>query len=296
MTFFSHITRKFGIWAAAATCTFVALVAPATPASANPEWTWPITPHRIIDRFRPPAHKWNAGHRGVDFAAHSGNKVVASNSGDVTFAGSIAHKGVVVISHGAFRTTYEPVQASVRVGEHVAAGSQIGILRPGKSHCSPRGVVTCLHLGALKSHNYIDPLSLLTGKVRLLPLGSQLMYSNALASDYDIAKHVDALVRKPRGVFQRKHVCRAVWLTNSHVQESPEQFVCRPRPRSNVSQQNAEGRAGLSRANLRYRPGPHEPLIAQLADQLACHEDQERLRHRCRHVPISVERSLSKTS
>jgi hypothetical protein len=89
-------------------------------------------------------------------------------AGTVTFAGTLAGRGVVVVDHGATRTTYEPVEPVVAVGATLAAGETIGTLQSGLSHCFPR---TCLHWGLLRGEVYLDPLSLLgVAPVRLLPL------------------------------------------------------------------------------------------------------------------------------
>jgi murein DD-endopeptidase MepM/ murein hydrolase activator NlpD len=75
---------------------------------------------------------------------------------------------VVVVDHGATRTTYEPVEATVSVGDQVAAGDRIGRLGFAGSHCLPR---SCLHWGWLEGETYLDPLRLVgAGPVRLLPL------------------------------------------------------------------------------------------------------------------------------
>ena len=52
-----------------------------------------------------------------------GQPVRAALPGTVTFAGMLAGRGVVVVDHGATRTTYEPVAATVAVGTPVAAGA-----------------------------------------------------------------------------------------------------------------------------------------------------------------------------
>jgi murein DD-endopeptidase MepM/ murein hydrolase activator NlpD len=93
--------------------------------------------------------------------------VRAALAGRVTFAGTLAGRGVVVVDHGATRTTYEPVAPAVAVGSHVDAGGVLGTLETGTSHCLPR---TCLHWGLLRGAEYLDPLSLLgEAPVRLLP-------------------------------------------------------------------------------------------------------------------------------
>jgi murein DD-endopeptidase MepM/ murein hydrolase activator NlpD len=101
-----------------------------------------------------------------------GLAVRAAGPGTVTFAGTIAGRGVVVLRHaGPLRTTYEPVLAEVPVGRTVVRGQQIGVLQPMPQHCAGQ---PCLHWGARSGDAYLDPLSLLTGARRppvLLPLG-----------------------------------------------------------------------------------------------------------------------------
>lgn len=90
-------------------------------------------------------------------------------AGRVTFAGSLAGRGVVVVDHGSVRTTYEPVTARVRRGDPVGRGAMIGTLERLSSHCFPRA---CLHWGLRRGNTYLDPLTLVgAGPVRLLPLG-----------------------------------------------------------------------------------------------------------------------------
>ncbi len=122
----------------------------------------------IARRFEKPPQRWNAGHRGVDLRTNASGTVYAANSGVVYFAGSVAGKPVVSIQHTTgVRTTYEPVIASVKKGETVHSGDVIGRIKPGSAHCPP---ASCLHWGAKRGLEYIDPLSLLGGEVRLLPL------------------------------------------------------------------------------------------------------------------------------
>ena len=146
--------------------TIAAVAAPAGADSA----VWPLRPRpQIAQGFDPPQTRWGAGHRGVDLRGHPGQAVHAALGGTISFAGSIAGKGVVVVNHGRVRTTYEPVAASVRVGQHVTTGQTIGTLRLAQSHCFPRA---CLHWGLLRGETYLNPLTLVgAGPVRLLPLG-----------------------------------------------------------------------------------------------------------------------------
>jgi len=86
----------------------------------------------------------------------------------VSWVGVLAGRGVVVVDHGATRTTYEPVDATVGLGATVLAGDRIGTLAAVASHCIPR---VCLHWGWLDGETYLDPLRLVgAGPVRLLPL------------------------------------------------------------------------------------------------------------------------------
>jgi len=91
--------------------------------------------------------------------------VLAAGAGVVVYAGPLAGRGVVSIAHPAgLRTTYEPVTALVQAGQRVERGTVIVLVNPG--HCPE----TCLHWGARRAAEYVDPLGLLsTGRVRLLP-------------------------------------------------------------------------------------------------------------------------------
>ena len=134
-----------------------------------PVGVWPLTPEPdVVSGFDPPADPWGAGHRGVDLLGSIGHPVQAALAGRVTFAGVLAGRGVVVVDHGATRTTYQPVEASVAVGDTVASGDRIGSLVLAGSHCLPRA---CLHWGWLEGETYLDPLRLVgAAPVRLLPL------------------------------------------------------------------------------------------------------------------------------
>ena len=129
---------------------------------------WPLRPEpEVVSGFAPPPVAWAAGHRGVDLLGRPGQQVRAARPGTVTFAGRIAGRGVVVVSHGDTRTTYEPVTASVARGDLVAQGAVLGRLELLGSHCLPRA---CLHWGLIRGETYLDPLTLVgRGPVRLLP-------------------------------------------------------------------------------------------------------------------------------
>ena len=138
--------------------------------SAPARGLWPLRPRpTVVAPFDPPASRWGRGHRGVDLAGRVGQEVRSALSGRVTFAGRLAGRGVVVVDHGGTRTTYEPVAASVAVGDRVAAGAVIGRLELFGSHCYPGA---CLHWGLIEGREtYLDPLTLVGAvPVVLLPL------------------------------------------------------------------------------------------------------------------------------
>lgn len=144
------------------------LAGSARPASAASPWGWPLAPpHPVTHGFDPGPERWSPGHRGVDLAAPPGSAVRAAGAGRVSFAGPLAGRGVVVVDHGTFRTTYEPVTAYTSVGQAVRTGDVMGVLEPGHPGCpSP----ACLHWGLLRGDTYLDPLRLVqAGPVRLLP-------------------------------------------------------------------------------------------------------------------------------
>lgn len=145
-----------------------ALALGAIPVPSPDGAVWPLDPQPdVASPFDPPTSRWGPGHRGVDLSGTPGQPVRAARAGTVTYAGRLAGRGVVVVSHGRTRTTYEPVAASVAVGDTVDTGEVIGRLELLRSHCLPRA---CLHWGLLEGERYLDPLTLVGGgPVRLLP-------------------------------------------------------------------------------------------------------------------------------
>ena len=165
-------------------CSFPFLAAPATGAEAGVgAWQLPlkgVPPSSIMSEFTPPKSQYGAGHRGVDFPASHGDKVVSVGDGIVLFAGTIAGKPVVSIelsdSFHTFgelvRATYEPVVATVKTGDIVSAGEPIGQIsftRTNSGHCYN----SCLHFGlktSTKSLNqYLSPRTLWKTTAQLLP-------------------------------------------------------------------------------------------------------------------------------
>jgi murein DD-endopeptidase MepM/ murein hydrolase activator NlpD len=141
-----------------------------TPTTAG-GYQWPLrpAPDRIVRNFDPPPLPWLRGNRGLDLAGRPGQAVHAVAPGLVTFAGPVAGVGVVVVTTGPLRDTFEPVRPTVAAGRRVRPGAVIGRLTLAGSHCPP---AACLHWGLLRGTEYLDPLALLgLERVRLLPLG-----------------------------------------------------------------------------------------------------------------------------
>ncbi|MBV9845347.1 MAG: M23 family metallopeptidase [Kutzneria sp.] len=151
-----------------ATAAFVwALLAPPAAAAPRPRFVWPLAaPHPTVRRFEAPSQPFGPGHRGVDLGAPVNQQVLAAGDGVVVYAGQLADRPVVSVQHtGGLRTTYEPVTPAVSVGQRVARGEPVGQLRQGHAGCPG----PCLHWGARRGAEYLDPLHLLAGRVRLLP-------------------------------------------------------------------------------------------------------------------------------
>jgi len=145
------------------------LVATPGPGHAQQDVRWrpPVTPVDVVRDFHPPAERWLPGHRGVDLRTAPGQHVRAAGDGRVAFAGTLAGRGVVSVDHGALRTTYEPVDAQVVVGERVRAGETLGTVGTGTGHC---GSGSCLHLGLRRGREYLNPLLILgRASARLRP-------------------------------------------------------------------------------------------------------------------------------
>ena len=146
--------------------TAVLALSPSPPAPAA---VWPLQPRpEVVKGFELPAKPWLPGHRGVDLSGSPGQPVLAATAGTIAYAGPLAGRGVITVSTGPRRTTYEPVVPAVTVGATVTPGTVIGHLSAAGSHCPP---ATCLHWGLIQGKQYLNPLTLVPNRpVRLLPL------------------------------------------------------------------------------------------------------------------------------
>lgn len=152
------------------------LTATAGPAARPPiavdapgPWTWPVAPPiQVVSPFRAPPTPYKAGHRGVDLLVEPAATVAAAAPGTVSFAGTVAGRGVVSIDHGGgVVSAIEPVEATVAVGDVVSAGDAIGRVTQG-GHCTG----DCVHFGVRVHGEYVSPFLFLGGLPRavLLPL------------------------------------------------------------------------------------------------------------------------------
>jgi murein DD-endopeptidase MepM/ murein hydrolase activator NlpD len=146
----------------------LALLAPSTHAWADaapppfsdpvePAWTWPLAGFRLERAFEAPAHRYGAGHRGIDLRADPNAAVRAPAAGTVAFSGSVAGRGILTIDHGGgLVTTFEPVASDAVPGAVVAPGENVATLSLG-GHTSPG----TLHFGVRLDGEYINPMLLL---------------------------------------------------------------------------------------------------------------------------------------
>ena len=192
----------------------LALVCAPTAAAATPELPAGVRPisGSVVTRFDPPDVTWGAGHRGGDLQGSPGETVVAAADGTVTYAAVLAGRGVVVVDHGLVRTTYEPVAATVGVGDVVSRGQPIGRLQTGHASCPGQ---TCLHWGLREGDTYLDPLLLLGGTIRLLPASATPVVRSGVVSG-SLASSVYGLVRPATGPVtspygMRRHPVTGVW-------------------------------------------------------------------------------------
>jgi len=166
---------------AAVLAAFVALVlvAPAPAAATSgpdPVSYRPPVDASIVDPFRPPPKRWEAGNRGVEYDTAAGAPVSAAADGEVVFAGPVAGRLHVVVLHAdGIRTSYSFLQSvSVRRGDRVRQGQTVGASGD------------TLHFGARAGEAYVDP-TLLFGagppRVHLVP--DELRHPGSEAQERD---------------------------------------------------------------------------------------------------------------
>ena len=178
------------------------LVAGAAPAQGGDgSWAWPVDDpkkqHSVVGAFDLPDTEYSAGHRGIDLPGRVGEPVSAVAPGRVTFAGSVAGVGVVTVDHGSERSTYQPVDPTVRRADDVETGDVLGHLRAEGSHCA----TPCLHLGRLQADSYLDPLDRLGSEshVRLVDPDGPLPTPPTGPGDGTLRRPVGGPITSPFG-------------------------------------------------------------------------------------------------
>ncbi|MBX3089197.1 MAG: M23 family metallopeptidase [Cryobacterium sp.] len=122
-------------------------------------WGWPLEgSHRIVRPYLAPETPYGRGHRGVDLAADSSTIVLAPENATVWFSGRVVDRELISLrlTDGTL-LSFEPVHSSLRAGDRVERGQQIGTLLDG--HCTP----ACLHFGVRVHGEYVSPLLFLGG-------------------------------------------------------------------------------------------------------------------------------------
>jgi len=135
---------------------------------------WLITPvdHAISRHFEAPSSAYGPGHRGIDFGVAEGTLVRSAAAGTVKFAGLVAGRWAVTVTHAAGLETTYSMLAEVRVstGQEVARGRFVGV--SGSAHS---GQGSGLHFGVKLDGGYVDPVLFLgpldlSAAVHLAPL------------------------------------------------------------------------------------------------------------------------------
>jgi len=110
----------------------------------------------IVDRFRPPVHRWEPGNRGIDFGTTDGAIVRAAADGRVVFAGEVGGALHVTVEHAdRLRTTYSFLASTLLSrGDRIVRGDHIGTAA-GPFHFGVR----------TPDGTYLDPELVLAGQV-----------------------------------------------------------------------------------------------------------------------------------
>lgn len=126
---------------------------------------YPLKTHKVAAPFTNSATQYSAGHRGVDFEAKAGTSVYAIGDGQVIFAGQVAGKLYVTISHGKdFKSTYSILSTkTVRAGDQVKRGQLIGTATGTTSAKATNSFMLTLRF----KDKYVDPLIYIKGEIQV---------------------------------------------------------------------------------------------------------------------------------
>jgi hypothetical protein len=159
------------------------LVHAAPAAHAEAAWLVPPVDAPVSRWYEPPGSLYGRGHRGVDYDVPRGTPVRAAGAGEVTFAGRVADRNAVTITHpDGLETTYTFLDnIYVARGERVTQGTWIGTSGPGHP-----GAHEGLHFGVRRDGHYLDPMDHLgpvdaSSALRLVPETGELPASHEQA-------------------------------------------------------------------------------------------------------------------
>ncbi|MDR1861814.1 MAG: M23 family metallopeptidase [Candidatus Ancillula sp.] len=101
--------------------------------------------------------KYDAGHRGVDFAAEPDDPIYAPEDGELTYRGSTFGTPTITFSTDGLKNTFQPAASDLKKGTQVKKGEIIGRVSSAEEpHCE----VSCVHWGVRdEDENYLFPLS-----------------------------------------------------------------------------------------------------------------------------------------
>ena len=149
----SHAARLAAATAgvAVAGLLLISLVAAPAAATPSPPTYAPPVDAPVSDPYRPPADRYAAGNRGIEYATSRGAAVVAAADGTVRFAGVVARQLWVTVAHvDGLRTTVGPLaEATVAAGDRVVKGDLLG------------RAAGALLFTVRRGDDYIDPASVL---------------------------------------------------------------------------------------------------------------------------------------
>ena len=109
-------------------------------------YIWPVE-GAVVDPFRLPDGPYGPGNRGLEFATQPGSAFWAAADGVVSFAGQVAGRFHVTVSHpDGLRVSYSGVETfSVSRAERVRQGQPLGTTGDR------------LHVGVRRGETYLDP-------------------------------------------------------------------------------------------------------------------------------------------
>lgn len=186
--------------------------AQSTPARSSSDWWhWPVSSQSIVRGYDAGHSTYGPGHRGIDIAAQSAEPVVAVEAGTVTFAGQVAGIATITIDHGSERSTYQPVQPNVVVGDQVHAGEPIGRVGSGHTSCS----TPCLHLGRLVGGDHADPAAKLPRFGEIVLISPDAPVPQPPVSTNNGAVLPEAVITSPFGM--RRHPITGIYKLHDGV-------------------------------------------------------------------------------